>query len=75
MGERNGGEGGGAGRGLGFVGHFAGIVLRADLVDRTEPGLGDAGPAAEVAFVAQQDIERLLGERTSSASTCAGGWS
>ncbi|MYR89197.1 FAD-dependent oxidoreductase, partial [Streptomyces sp. SID685] len=61
----DGGEGGGApaGQGLGIVGHFAGIMLRADLVDRTEPGLGDAGPASEIAFVAQQDIERLLGER------------
>ncbi|MGW3114352.1 FAD-dependent monooxygenase [Streptomyces sp. NPDC001091] len=62
--ERNSGHGGGgAGQGLGIVGHFAGIMQRADLVDRTEPGLGDAGPAAEIAFVAQQDIERLLGER------------
>ncbi|MGM0350855.1 FAD-dependent monooxygenase [Streptomyces sp. Adlamb9] len=66
--EQNGGDGGGsgggaAGQGLGIVGHFAGIMLRADLVDRTEAGLGDAGPAAEIAFVAQQDIERLLGER------------
>ncbi|WP_433859737.1 FAD-dependent monooxygenase [Streptomyces kronopolitis] len=64
MRERNGGDGGGAaGQGLGIVGHFAGILLRADLVDRSEPGLGDAGPAAEIAFVAQQDIERLLGGR------------
>ncbi|MFY4722929.1 FAD-dependent monooxygenase [Streptomyces sp. LaBMicrA B280] len=62
--EQNGGDGGGAaGQGLGIVGHFAGIMLRADLVDRTGPGLGDAGPAAEIAFVAQQDIEGLLGER------------
>ncbi|MFE9420639.1 FAD-dependent monooxygenase [Streptomyces griseofuscus] len=61
----NGDEGGGAParQGLGIVGHFAGIMLRADLVDRTEAGLGDAGPASEIAFVAQQDIERLLGER------------
>ncbi|MCE3029612.1 FAD-dependent monooxygenase [Streptomyces sp. CMSTAAHL-2] len=61
----NGDEGGGtaAGQGLGIVGHFAGIMLRADLVDHAEPGLGDAGPAAEIAFVAQQDIERMLGER------------
>ncbi|MFE6709690.1 FAD-dependent monooxygenase [Streptomyces sp. NPDC057695] len=68
MRERNGGDGGdgsgaAAGRGLGFVGHFAGIMLRADLVDRTEPGLADAGPAADVTLVAQQDIERLLGVR------------
>ncbi|WP_309057661.1 FAD-dependent monooxygenase, partial [Streptomyces sp.] len=43
MRERNGGDDGGAvGQGLGYVGHFAGIMLRADLVDRTEPGLGDA---------------------------------
>ncbi|WP_328314915.1 FAD-dependent monooxygenase [Streptomyces sp. NBC_00442] len=61
MRERNGGDGGGAPRqGIGIVGHFAGIMLRADLVDRTEPGLGDAGPASEITFVAQQDIERLL---------------
>ncbi|MFH8370455.1 FAD-dependent oxidoreductase [Streptomyces sp. NPDC018031] len=64
MRERDGGDGGvTAGQGLGYVGHFAGIMLRADLVDRTEPGLGDAGPAAEISLVAQQDIERLLGGR------------
>ncbi|WP_327291268.1 FAD-dependent oxidoreductase [Streptomyces sp. NBC_01198] len=64
MRERDGGDRGvAAGQGLGVVGHFAGIMLRADLVDRTEPGLGDAGPAGEIAFVAQQDIERLLGGR------------
>jgi 2-polyprenyl-6-methoxyphenol hydroxylase-like FAD-dependent oxidoreductase len=58
--ERNGGA---TGQGLGFVGHFAGIMLRSDLVDRAEPGLGDAGPAGEITFVTQQDIERLLGVR------------
>ncbi|WP_309051116.1 FAD-dependent monooxygenase [Streptomyces sp.] len=64
MRERNGGDDGGAvGQGLGYVGHFAGIMLRADLVDRTEPGLGDAGPAAGITLVTQQEIERLLGER------------
>ncbi|MEU1124654.1 FAD-dependent oxidoreductase [Streptomyces sp. NPDC005899] len=64
MRERDGTYGDGApGRGLGFVGHFAGIMLRADLVDRTAPGLADAGPAADVALVPQQVIERLLGER------------
>ncbi|WP_307123027.1 FAD-dependent monooxygenase [Streptomyces sp. B1I3] len=64
MRERNGGsEGRAAGQGLGFVGHFGGIMLRADLVDRTDPGFGDAGPAADVSLVAQQDIERLLGRR------------
>ncbi|MEU2869813.1 FAD-dependent oxidoreductase [Streptomyces olivoreticuli] len=62
--ERNGGDGDGApGQGLRFVGHFAGIMLRADLVDRTGPGLGDAGPAAGISFVAQQDVERLLAVR------------
>ncbi|MEV8527246.1 FAD-dependent monooxygenase [Streptomyces sp. NPDC052000] len=62
--DQNGGDGGGdAAQGLGIVGHFAGIMLRADLVDRMEPGLGDTGPAGEIAFVAQQDIERLLGGR------------
>ncbi|NYE44556.1 FAD-dependent monooxygenase [Streptomyces fulvorobeus] len=64
MRERNGGHGKGAtGQGLGFVGHFAGIMLRADLVDRTEPVFGDAGPAAEISLVTQQEIERLLGDR------------
>lgn len=64
MREQNSEDGGGdAGQGLGIGGHFAGIMLRADLVDRTEPGLSEAGPAAEIAFVAQQDIERLLGGR------------
>ncbi|WP_435133854.1 FAD-dependent monooxygenase [Actinacidiphila sp. bgisy144] len=62
-GSGDGAAGGDGGQGLGIVGHFAGIMLRADLVDRTEPDLGDAGPAAEIAFVAQQDIERLLGRR------------
>lgn len=60
MRERDGRDGP-ARQGLGFVGHFAGIMLRADLVDRTEPGSCDAGPAADIALVAQQDIERLLG--------------
>ncbi|MFI8437327.1 FAD-dependent monooxygenase [Streptomyces sp. NPDC079020] len=68
MRERNGGEEGGNGdrgapQGLGFVGHFAGIMLRADLVDRAEPDFGDAGPAGEISLVTQQDIERLLGAR------------
>ncbi|MGW0365833.1 hypothetical protein [Streptomyces sp. NPDC002990] len=43
-------------------------MLRADLVDRTEPGFGDAGPAAEISLVAQQDIERLLEESAPEAA-------
>ncbi|MBB5117707.1 FAD-dependent oxidoreductase [Streptomyces eurocidicus] len=64
--ERNDEDGdgdGASGQGLRFVGHFAGIMLRADRVDRTAPGFGDAGPAAGIGFVAQQEVERLLGER------------
>ncbi len=64
MRERSDGGGDEApGQGLGFVGHFAGIMLRADLVDRTGPDFGDTGPAAEIILVTQQEIERLLGER------------
>ncbi|MGK5630791.1 FAD-dependent monooxygenase [Streptomyces sp. URMC 123] len=46
-----------------FVGHFAGIMLAADLVDTAGPGFEDAGPAADTILVPQQDIERVLGER------------
>ncbi|UQI43535.1 FAD-dependent monooxygenase [Streptomyces sp. HU2014] len=64
MRERSDGGGGEApGQGLGYVGHFAGIMLRADLVDRTGPDFGDAGPAADIILVSQQEIERILGER------------
>ncbi|GAA0404769.1 FAD-dependent monooxygenase [Microbispora corallina] len=46
-----------------FAGHFAGIMLRGDLLDETDPELGGLGPAAGVGLVAQQDLERILGAR------------
>ncbi|MEU3404941.1 FAD-dependent oxidoreductase [Streptomyces sp. NPDC006670] len=46
-----------------FIGHFGGIMLRAELVDPADPDLADAGPAAGVSLVPQQEIERLLTER------------
>ncbi|GHF73176.1 FAD-dependent oxidoreductase [Streptomyces mashuensis] len=46
-----------------FAGHFAGIGLRADRFDPSAPGFADRGPAGDVGFVAQQDIERILNAR------------
>ncbi|MFG3254648.1 FAD-dependent oxidoreductase [Streptomyces sp. NPDC048172] len=45
-----------------FAGHFAGIPLRGDLMDTTDPDFDGAGPAGEVGAVLQQDVERILGE-------------
>ncbi|MEV7466265.1 FAD-dependent monooxygenase [Streptomyces kronopolitis] len=43
-----------------FAGHFAGIMLRGDLLDSSDPDFDAPGPAAEVGLVAQADLERLL---------------
>ncbi|MFF4532300.1 FAD-dependent monooxygenase [Streptomyces sp. NPDC001407] len=44
-----------------FAGHFAGIMLSADLLDEADPDLAAAGPAGEVGLVPQEALERLLG--------------
>ncbi|MEU7161993.1 FAD-dependent oxidoreductase [Streptomyces chrestomyceticus] len=46
-----------------FAGHFAGIMLPAELLDASDPGFHDAGPAGEVGLVPQLALERLLAER------------
>ncbi|MGX1757238.1 FAD-dependent monooxygenase [Streptomyces lydicus] len=46
-----------------FAGHFAGIMLRGDLLDESDPDFDGPGPAAEVGFVPQEALERLLGAR------------
>ncbi|QBS39586.1 FAD-dependent monooxygenase [Nocardia sp. CS682] len=46
-----------------FLGHFAGIMIGADLVDFDHSSFADLGPAAEVYLVPQQSIEALLGRR------------
>ncbi|WP_329128849.1 FAD-dependent monooxygenase [Streptomyces caniferus] len=46
-----------------FAGHFAGIMLRGDLLDESDPDFDGLGPAAEAGFVPQEALERLLGAR------------
>ncbi|MFE2284502.1 FAD-dependent oxidoreductase [Streptomyces sp. NPDC059443] len=46
-----------------FIGHFGGIMLRAELLDTADPDFANAGPAGGVSLVPQQEIERLLTER------------
>ncbi|MYT27956.1 MULTISPECIES: FAD-dependent oxidoreductase [unclassified Streptomyces] len=46
-----------------FAGHFAGIMLRADLLDESDPEFGTSGPATEVGLVPQEALERLLAAR------------
>ncbi|MEU7144671.1 FAD-dependent monooxygenase [Nocardia sp. NPDC046473] len=46
-----------------FAGHFAGLMLDIGVVDFDDPAFADMGPAAEVFFVPQQDIEAILGRR------------
>ncbi|MFE9576961.1 FAD-dependent monooxygenase [Nocardia sp. NPDC006044] len=48
---------------LRFAGHFAGIMLDIGAVDFDRPEFADLGPAGEVFFVPQQDIEAILGRR------------
>ncbi|GAA3172033.1 MULTISPECIES: FAD-dependent oxidoreductase [Streptomyces] len=46
-----------------FAGHFAGIMLRGDLLDAEDPDFHAAGPADGIGFVPQDAVERLLAER------------
>ncbi|UKY49514.1 FAD-dependent monooxygenase [Streptomyces inhibens] len=46
-----------------FAGHFAGIMLRGDLLDESDPDFDGPGPAAEVGLVPQEALERLLAAR------------
>jgi 2-polyprenyl-6-methoxyphenol hydroxylase-like FAD-dependent oxidoreductase len=46
-----------------IAGHFAGIMVGADLVDLTDPAFRDTGPAAEVMLVGQAALEYVLWQR------------
>ncbi|MEH0579482.1 FAD-dependent monooxygenase [Streptomyces sp. B21-108] len=46
-----------------FAGHFAGIMLSADLLDDSDPAFADLGPVDGIGLVPQATLERLLGER------------
>ncbi|WP_432002796.1 FAD-dependent monooxygenase [Streptomyces sioyaensis] len=46
-----------------FAGHFAGIMLRGDLLDASDPDFDGPGPAGEVGLVPQEELERLLNAR------------
>ncbi|MFJ6752971.1 FAD-dependent oxidoreductase [Streptomyces sp. NPDC091266] len=46
-----------------FAGHFAGIMLRGDLLDESDPDFGSAGPAGDVGLVPQAELEHLLAAR------------
>ncbi|GAA2648518.1 FAD-dependent monooxygenase [Streptomyces lunalinharesii] len=46
-----------------FAGHFAGIMLRGDLLDATDPDFAGSGPAGDVGLVPQEALERILAER------------
>ncbi|MGI5257185.1 FAD-dependent monooxygenase [Streptomyces angustmyceticus] len=46
-----------------FAGHFAGIMLRGDLLDESDPDFEGLGPAADVGLVPQEALERVLGAR------------
>lgn len=45
------------------VGHFAGIMVGADKIDREDPGFRDPGPAGTLLMVGQQALEAALGDR------------
>ncbi|MFJ9897368.1 FAD-dependent monooxygenase [Streptomyces sp. NPDC091280] len=44
-----------------FAGHFSGIMLRADLLDESDPAFAGLGPVDRVGLVPQAPLERLLG--------------
>ncbi|WP_406445803.1 FAD-dependent monooxygenase [Streptomyces sp. NBC_00631] len=47
-----------------FAGHFAGIMMRGDLFDGSDPAFADIGPADGVGLgVPQVELERILGAR------------
>ncbi|MFG2221592.1 FAD-dependent oxidoreductase [Streptomyces sp. NPDC048644] len=45
-----------------FAGHFAGIMLRGDLLDTDDPELTSAGPVDTIGMVPQAALEQLLAE-------------
>ncbi|MEU5087887.1 FAD-dependent monooxygenase [Streptomyces sp. NPDC021356] len=70
----NGGDGSGGGGGGSdrlppkFAGHFAGIMMSADLFDDSDPAFAGVGPAAEAGLgVPQAELERILAARAERA--------
>ncbi|NUT99432.1 MAG: FAD-dependent oxidoreductase, partial [Saccharothrix sp.] len=49
-----------------FAGHFGGIRLTADLFDPADPAFADRGPAGDVGFVSQQQVEAILAEHAAA---------
>ena len=45
------------------LGHFAGMMLSADLLDPDDPEFAGLGPVEAVGLIPQRDIERILAER------------
>lgn len=46
-----------------FAGHFGGLWLAADRFDDTDPAFAGRGPAGDVGFVLQQQLEAILAAR------------
>ncbi|MEU8178887.1 FAD-dependent oxidoreductase [Microbispora hainanensis] len=46
-----------------FAGHFAGMMLSADLLDEDDPDLSGRGPITEIGLVPQQQLEQILAVR------------
>ncbi|MEV4298380.1 FAD-dependent oxidoreductase [Microbispora rosea] len=46
-----------------FAGHFAGMMLSADLLDADDPDLSGRGPITEIGLVPQQQLEQILAVR------------
>lgn len=62
--ERMATYGGGAGRRRSMTqaaGHFGGLLFTGESVDEADPAFAGHGPAAEVRFVNQQQVEEILG--------------
>lgn len=49
-----------------FAGHFAGMMLKAELFDDTDPDFADRGPAGKVGMIGQQQVELILAERAAA---------
>ncbi|MFL6121284.1 FAD-dependent monooxygenase [Actinophytocola sp.] len=46
-----------------FAGHFGALPMFGDKLDESDPELGGHGPADDVGFIMQQDLEAVLAER------------
>jgi 2-polyprenyl-6-methoxyphenol hydroxylase-like FAD-dependent oxidoreductase len=46
-----------------FAGHFAGLPMRGENLDESDPDFAGHGPADKVGFIMQSDLEAILAER------------